>query len=94
LLRALEKRPISMDQVDETLERIEQHLRTRGERAVKSNSIGEEMMDGLKSLDAVAYIRFASVYRRFKNIHEFKKEIDSLKLNTEESNDNEKLNDT
>ena len=80
--RALEKRPVAMEQLEEALSRIIHRLRAMGEREVSSRKLGEEVMRELKQLDEVAYIRFASVYRHFKDLNEFREEID--RLETEE----------
>ncbi|MFD2190761.1 transcriptional regulator NrdR [Pistricoccus aurantiacus] len=78
MLRALEKRPVSVESIEAAVERIRQRLRARGEREVEAIAIGEEVMQALKRLDQVAYIRFASVYRRFQDLDEFRAEIDRL----------------
>ncbi|MGC3873174.1 transcriptional regulator NrdR [Halomonas sp. GXIMD04776] len=78
MLRALEKRPVSAESIEAAVERIRQRLRARGEREVEAREIGEEVMRALKRLDQVAYIRFASVYRRFQDLDEFRAEIDRL----------------
>ncbi|SFH23298.1 transcriptional regulator NrdR [Modicisalibacter xianhensis] len=78
MLRALEKRPVSAESTEAAIERIRQRLRARGEREIEAREIGEEVMGALKRLDQVAYIRFASVYRRFQDIDEFRAEIDRL----------------
>ncbi|ALM51658.1 transcriptional regulator NrdR [Halomonas huangheensis] len=78
MLRALEKRPVSAESIEAAVERIRQQLRARGEREVHARVVGEEVMGALKRLDQVAYIRFASVYRRFQDIDEFRAEIDRL----------------
>ncbi|MCG7600428.1 transcriptional regulator NrdR [Halomonas sp. McH1-25] len=78
MLRALEKRPVSAESTEAAIERIRQRLRARGDREVEAREIGEEVMNALKRLDQVAYIRFASVYRRFQDIDEFRAEIDRL----------------
>ncbi|KXS36979.1 transcriptional regulator NrdR [Modicisalibacter tunisiensis] len=78
MLRALEKRPVSAESIEAAVERIRQRLRARGEREIEAREIGEEVMHALKRLDQVAYIRFASVYRRFQDIDEFRAEIDRL----------------
>ena len=80
--RALEKRPVSIEQLEEALNRIVRRLRAMGEREISSRILGEEVMLELKQLDEVAYIRFASVYRHFKDLNEFREEID--RLETEE----------
>lgn len=78
LQRALEKRPVDTEALESALERIRQQLRASGEREVPSMMIGELVMQQLKQLDQVAYIRFASVYRQFKDLEEFRAEIDQL----------------
>ncbi|QJQ96926.1 MULTISPECIES: transcriptional regulator NrdR [Halomonadaceae] len=78
MLRALEKRPVSAESIEASVQRIRQRLRARGEREIEAREIGEEVMHALKRLDQVAYIRFASVYRRFQDIDEFRAEIDRL----------------
>ncbi|WP_148253075.1 transcriptional regulator NrdR [Aidingimonas lacisalsi] len=78
MLRALEKRPVSAEAIEAAVERIRQRLRARGEREVEAREVGEEVMRALKRLDQVAYIRFASVYRRFQDLDEFRAEIDRL----------------
>ena len=77
--RALEKRPVSVEQLEEALSRIAHRLRAMGEREISSRILGEEVIRELKQLDEVAYIRFASVYRHFKDLNEFREEIDRLK---------------
>lgn len=78
LLRALEKRPVSMDAVDSAVKGIVHHLRTTGEREVESRLIGDWVMDALRELDEVAYVRFASVYRRFQDVNAFREEIERM----------------
>lgn len=78
LQKALEKRPISIEQIDEMINRIKHMLRTSGEREITSQTIGEIVMEELKKLDHVAYVRFASVYRSFQDIDAFRKAIDQL----------------
>ena len=75
---ALRKRPISTEQVDSAIERIEENLLNLGVREVLSTRIGELVMRELKKLDKVAYIRFASVYRSFEDIDEFKTLVDEV----------------
>jgi transcriptional repressor NrdR len=84
ILRALEKRPVKMEAVDKIIQRIIYRLRATGEREVSTQLIGEWVMDELKSLDAVAYVRFASVYRRFEDVEAFHTEIEKLKATEEE----------
>ncbi len=78
MLRALEKRPVSLERLEEAVARIKRKLRAAGEREVQSLVVGELVMNELKQLDEVAYIRFASVYRRFQDLDEFRKEIDLM----------------
>ncbi|HSH48583.1 MAG TPA: transcriptional regulator NrdR [Halomonas sp.] len=78
MLRALEKRPVGAEAIEAAVERIRQTLRARGEREIHARDVGEQVMQALKRLDQVAYIRFASVYRRFQDIDEFRAEIDRL----------------
>lgn len=78
LLRALEKRPVSMEAIEKTVNTIKSSLRAIGEREVSSKHIGNLVMEALKQLDKVAYIRFASVYRSFENLGEFGEEIARL----------------
>ena len=78
LLKALEKRPVSMESIATTVNNIKQSLQATGEREVKSMFVGEKVMEALRELDGVAYVRFASVYRSFQDISEFRQEIDRL----------------
>ena len=75
---ALRKRPVSTEQVDSAIERIEEKLLGMGVREIPSNRIGELVMRELKKLDKVAYIRFASVYRSFEDIDEFRNLVDEV----------------
>ncbi|SRR4030042_2556189 len=76
--KACEKRPISMETIDETVDEIEQNLRKRETTEVPSKFIGESVIRRLRSIDKVAYIRFASVYRAFEDVESFEKEVKSL----------------
>ena len=78
ILKACEKRPVSAEQMEAIVDRIEQELARQYDREVPSDAIGELVMRELKSLDAVAYVRFASVYREFKDIGDFVEEIKGL----------------
>lgn len=78
MLRALEKRPVGMDAVEDAIVIITQKIRRNGEREVDSRQIGEWVMDQLYRLDHVAYVRFASVYKRFKDVSEFRQTIDRM----------------
>jgi len=76
--RALQKRPVASDAVDSVVREIVRQLRAVNEREVLSRLIGEWVMDALKRLDQVAYVRFASVYRRFEDVQAFREEIERL----------------
>jgi transcriptional repressor NrdR len=76
---ALRKRPVSTEQVDAAVERIEEKLLNLGVREVASSRIGELVMRELKKLDKVAYVRFASVYRSFEDVDEFKTVVDEIR---------------
>lgn len=78
MMRALERRPVSMEQIEAAISRICQKLRATGEREIASRMVGELVMEELRELDQVAFVRFASVYRSFQDISEFRKEIDRL----------------
>ena len=78
LLRALEKRPVSVENIEAELDQIKHRLRATGEREIKSLQVGESVMESLKALDQVAYVRFASVYRSFQDLAEFRDAIESL----------------
>ncbi len=78
LLKACEKRPIPVGKVEEIVEEIESRLHERAEKEIKSSEIGKFVMDRLKELDKVAYVRFASVYREFRDVMEFKQELEDL----------------
>ena len=85
MLHALQKRPVSIEQIDSALQQILHQLRATGEREVKSRLIGELVMEALRQLDQVAYVRFASVYRDFKDVAAFMVEIDRLNAPDEAS---------
>ena len=78
LSRALEKRPVGEEEVETLIEDIKKDIRSTGEREVRSRLIGEVIMKRLRQLDEVAFIRFASVYRRFEDITEFSEEVEKL----------------
>ena len=78
ILRALEKRPVGMEPVEDAVARIKHRLLTLGEREIKSRQIGEWVMEVLKELDQVAFVRFASVYRDFQDVNQFREEIERL----------------
>jgi transcriptional regulator NrdR len=78
-LRALERRPVAIDKIEASINQIRKRLMARGEREVASREIGEAVMDELRNLDHVAYVRFASVYRSFQDVDEFRDVIEGLK---------------
>ena len=78
ILRALEKRPVSVEQIETTVGHIKHSLISTGEREVSSIRVGETVMEDIWQLDHVAYARFASVYRSFEDLNEFRQEIDKL----------------
>jgi len=78
ILRAVEKRPVGVEQIEAAIGQIKHMLIATGEREVNSMLVGEAVMNQLKQLDHVAYVRFASVYRSFKDLNEFREEIDKL----------------
>lgn len=78
VLRALEKRPVASDRVEAALGRVKHRLVASGEREVQSRTIGEWVMRELRDLDQVAYVRFASVYRSFQDVNEFREEVERL----------------
>ena len=80
MMKALEERPVSTDQVDAAVARVTRRLMSSGESEVDSRRIGELVMDELRQLDQVAYVRFASVYRRFEDVRAFREEIERLEL--------------
>lgn len=76
--KACEKRPVSTEKIEETVDRIEREIVEMGEKEVPSKEIGERIMKALHALDQVAYVRFASVYREFKDVNHFMKELEGL----------------
>lgn len=78
IVRACEKRPISLDEIDSIVDKVEAKIQNTMEREVSSKAVGEYTMEFLKSVDEVAYVRFASVYRQFKDIHSFMEELNKL----------------
>jgi len=81
--KALEKRPVSADQIEAMIHDIQKSLMAGGEREVKSRRIGEWIMEALKAVDQVAYIRFASVYRSFQDLSEFREVIERLESHSD-----------
>src|SRR5580693_3521360 len=77
--KALEKRPVPREQIDEAVSRVVHNVRSLGDREVSSRAIGELVMEELRHLDEVAYVRFASVYRQFEDVEAFHEEIQRLR---------------
>jgi len=78
LRRACEKRPVASEQLDRVVDQVERSLSEAPEREVDSRTIGEQVMEQLRDLDKVAFVRFASVYRSFQDVEEFRAELDRL----------------
>ncbi len=78
LLKACEKRPVSFATLEKLVDTVERELRNRMDQEIKSTTIGELVMEGLKEIDEVAYVRFASVYRQFKDLAIFMQELQGL----------------
>ena len=78
MLRACEKRPVSMQELEQAVNEIESLVQNSLEREITTEFIGEQVMEKLKGLDEVAYVRFASVYRQFKDIHSFMQELNKI----------------
>lgn len=78
ILKALEKRPVGMERVEDAINQVKRKVRESGEREIDSRRLGELVMDGLRGLDQVAYVRFASVYRSFEDVRAFLEEIERL----------------
>ena len=76
--RACEKRPVSVEQIEVMVDRLERHFQEAGEKEINASIVGEEVMKSLQQVDEVAYVRFASVYRQFKDINEFMLELKDL----------------
>lgn len=79
IVRAVEKRPVGIEDIDAAVNRVMKRMRTRGERDFESRKIGHLVMDELRDIDQVAYVRFASVYRSFQDVSAFEEEIERLK---------------
>lgn len=79
MLAALSKRPVAAEAIEEAIERITHRLQTAGEREIDSGMLGELVMEELRSLDEVAFVRYASIYRSFQDVTEFQDEISRLK---------------
>ncbi len=78
LIKALEKRPVASEEIDKVVSRITKRLMSEGVREIPSSQIGEWLMEALRELDQVAYVRFASVYRSFQDVNAFREEIERL----------------
>jgi transcriptional repressor NrdR len=78
IVRALERRPVSVEDIEASIARLTHRLQTLGEREIPSGQIGEMVMEELRAIDEVAYVRFASVYRSFQDVTEFQAEIERL----------------
>ncbi|MBU0571803.1 MAG: transcriptional regulator NrdR [Candidatus Omnitrophica bacterium] len=78
IIKACEKRPVSMDQIDTAVDEVERKVQRETDREIKSTRIGDLVMEKLYDLDEVAYVRFASVYRRFKDVSHFMKELEKF----------------
>ncbi len=88
LKKACEKRPIPIEKLEEIVTRIELKLLASGEKEVPSEWIGEEVMNALREIDNVAYVRFASVYREFEDVNEFLEEVKKLFVRKKKSRGN------
>jgi len=91
MVRALEKRPVPSEALEQAIGRLVHKLRTMGEREVPSRLVGELVMEELRALDEVAYVRFASVYRRFQDVTEFEQEIKRLQRISEAAASREQM---
>ena len=80
--RACEKRPVSVEQIEELVDQLERKFQECGDKEISASLIGEAVMDTLQGGDEVAYVRFASVYRQFKDINEFMSELNDLLKNS------------
>lgn len=78
MLRSCEKRPVTIEQIENVVDEIEMELHNSLEKEVEASKIGDMVIEKLKDLDEIAYVRFASVYRQFKDINEFKRELNKL----------------
>jgi transcriptional repressor NrdR len=91
MVRALQKRPVGPEAIDEAVSRICHRLRSLGEREVESRAIGELVMEELHQLDEVAYVRFASVYRSFQDVEAFRHEIEHMRNKRRRSTNRDQL---
>ena len=91
IMRALEKRPVGQDQIETLMLEIEKLSRLLGEREVQSSIIGQFVMESLRKIDEVAYVRYASVYRRFEDVSAFADEVERLRYSKGQPDDTEQL---
>ena len=89
--KACQKRPVSIKDIEELVDRVEQYLQELGEKEISAVKIGEKVISEIYNLDDVAYVRFASVYRSFKDVNEFMVELKEVLKSKEHSNKNEHL---
>jgi transcriptional repressor NrdR len=89
IMRALEKRPVGIEELEALINRVKLNIRSSGDREIPARLLGEAVMSELRKLDQVAFVRFASVYRSFENISEFKTEIDRLAVDAKKALDSE-----
>ena len=87
VLKSSEKRPVSMEQIEDIIMYIENDINRKGISEIQSDTIGEMVMDKLKDVDEVAYVRFASVYRQFKDINTFVNELKNILIEKGDTND-------
>ena len=80
IAKSCEKRSVTEEKIEKTVDMIEGYLRAKGKQEIKSNYIGRLVMNELKKLDEVAYVRFVSVYKKFRNIKQFAEEVETLKM--------------
>ncbi|MDG6773214.1 transcriptional regulator NrdR [Thiomicrorhabdus sp. ZW0627] len=88
LIKALEKRPVESDAIDQIISQMTKRLMSEGVREIPSSQLGEWLMEALRELDQVAYVRFASVYRSFQDVNAFREEIEKLVMATTAKMDN------
>ncbi len=79
IIKACEKRPVSQEKIEKAVDQIEAQIRAAGKTEIKSRIIGRKVMEKLRQLDEIAYVRFASVYKKFKDINQFAEEVKTLK---------------
>ena len=87
MIKALEKRPVSIEKIEMAIDRIKHALQVTGEREINSSLVGELVMNELRQLDQVGYVRFASVYRSFQDVNAFSEEIKKLESQAAAAND-------